>query len=253
MPRSILIWDLPVRLFHWLLAGGFAAAAIIALTLGEHSRFFPYHMMIGLTLALMVLLRIVWGIVGTRHARFSAFAFGPGSVLAYLRGVATGKGPRHIGHNPASAWAIFAMLALILALAATGIGMSLGYEAAEEIHEPLAWATIAVIAAHVLGVIVHTIRHREPITLAMIDGRKDADPAMAIPGARPIVGVVFLAAVGWWAFSLVSAYDAAAGTTRIPLIGTTLALGESEGGEQGGRGAEREHERGGHDDDDDDN
>ena len=78
--RRTLVWDIPTRLFHWLFAGGFIAAAVIALGQSDDSPLFPYHGIIGLALGLMLVLRVLWGIVGTRHARFGSFAFGPRAV-----------------------------------------------------------------------------------------------------------------------------------------------------------------------------
>ena len=88
--NRVLIWDLPTRVFHWLLSGGFIAAAVIALALGEHSPLFPYHAIIGLTIALMVCLRVIWGIAGTRYARFGTFIFGPAAVIEYMKGTLVG-------------------------------------------------------------------------------------------------------------------------------------------------------------------
>lgn len=229
--NAVLIWDLPTRLFHWLLSAGFIAAAIISLAMGEHSPLFPYHAIIGLTITLMVVLRIVWGIVGTRYARFGSFTFGPGAVGGYLKGAIIGGSRRHIGHNPGSAVAIFAMLGLVLALAVTGFMMGQGNEAIKEVHEILAWTTVGVVVMHVLGVAVHTIRHRENITASMIHGRKRAEPSDAIASAKPFVAVLFLAIAGIWAFELVRNYNPATQTTTLPLIGTSLQIGENEGGE----------------------
>lgn len=224
----VLIWDLPTRLFHWLLAAGFSIAAVIALLLGDDSSLFPYHSIIGLTLAIMVALRLVWGLVGTRFARFTSFAFGPTAVLAYLTGVARGTGSRHIGHNPASAYAIYTMLGLIIALAATGIMMGTGNESVKDIHEFLAYAMLAVVGVHVLGVIVHTIRFKENITASMIHGRKHADAALAISSARPIGAAVFLVMTGAFTLSLLTRYDPATQQTTLPLFDTRITLGEAE-------------------------
>lgn len=243
MPGSTLVWDLPVRIFHWALALGFTAAAIISLGLGEDSPLFPYHSIIGLTLGVMVILRIIWGFVGTRHARFSAFAFGPGAVVRYLRGIATGSKHRDVGHNPASAYAIFAMLALVLGMGITGYLMATGDESVKELHEILAYSLLAVVGIHILGVVVHTVRHRDPIALSMIHGRKDTDAANAIRSSRPIIALVALAITGWWAFALVRDFNPATGTTRLPVLGTTLQIGE---------GAEDEEEDGERRSDDDD-
>lgn len=242
--NPVLIWDLPTRLFHWLLSAGFIAAAVIALAMGEHSPLFPYHAIIGLTIALMVVLRIVWGILGTRYARFGSFIFGPGAVVEYMKGAMIGGGKRHIGHNPGSAVAIFALLGLVLALAVTGFMMGQGNEGIKEVHEILAWTTVGVVVVHVLGVAFHTIRHRENITASMIHGRKRAEPSDGIASAKPIVAVLFLAIAGGWAFGLVRNYNPATQTTTLPLFGTSLQLGENEneGGEGGGRDQRQRHE-----------
>jgi cytochrome b len=231
--NRVLIWDLPTRLFHWLLSGGFIAAAIIALALGEHSPLFPYHAIIGLTIALMVCLRVIWGIAGTRYARFGTFIFGPAAVIEYMKGTLTGGGKRYIGHNPGSALAIFALLALVVAMAVTGIMLGQGNESVKEFHEILAWVTVGFVVAHVLGVALHTLRHRENITLSMIHGKKHAAPSDAITSAKPIIAVVFLAIAGAWAFGLVRNYNPATQTTTLPLFGTVLQLGENEG--EGGK------------------
>lgn len=235
--KRFLIWDLPTRLFHWLLTIGVIAAAVISLLLGDHSALFPYHAIIGLVIALMVCLRIIWGFVGTRYARFSTFIFGPGAVIEYMKGALVGGGKRYIGHNPGSALAIFTLLALVLALAVTGIMMDQGNEFVEDLHEILAWVTVGVAAVHVLGVALHTIRHRENITASMIHGKKYAEPADAIPSSRPIIAAVFLIITGGWTLALVRNYNPATQTTTLPLIGTVLLLGEnqSDGGKDSGR------------------
>ncbi len=229
--NRVLIWDLPTRIFHWLLSGGFFASAAISLLLGDDSPIFPYHAIIGLVIAATVVLRIVWGVIGTRYARFGSFLFGPGAVIEYMKGVLTGSGKRHLGHNPGSSYAIFAMLALVLALAVTGWLMSQGNESIKEVHEILAYATLAVIGAHVLGVIVHTMRYRENLTASMIVGTKSAEQSAAISSSQPVVAVLFLLVTGAWAYGLLSNYDAATKTTRVPLLGTSLQLGENEGNE----------------------
>lgn len=224
----VLIWDLPTRLFHWLLASGFSIAAVIALLLGDDSSLFPFHSIIGLALALMVALRLVWGLVGTRFARFTSFAFGPSAVLAYLVGVIRGSGSRHVGHNPASAYAIYTMLGLIIALAATGIMMGTGNQSVKGIHEFLAYAMLAVVGVHILGVIVHTIRFKENITASMIHGRKHADPALATRSARPLTAALFLVITGAFALSLMARYDPATQQTTLPILGIRISLGEDE-------------------------
>ncbi len=243
----VLVWDLPVRLFHWLLAGGLIAAASISLLLGEHSPLFPYHSIIGLVLAFMVALRSIWGVVGTRYARFGSFMFGPAAVVEYLRAIVAGGGKRHIGHNPASAYAILAMIAILTGLSVTGIMLGSGNESVKEVHEVLAYSMVAVAIVHVLGVALHTLRHRENLTASMIHGKKVAEESSGIRSARPLTALASLALVGAWGIGLARNYDPTTRDTRLPFLGTQLQLGEG-GNErsESGKAAHRDRE----DDDD---
>ena len=225
--KRILIWDLPVRLFHWLFAASFLVAFLIATTVDDESSVFAVHMLLGGALAFMVLLRLVWGLVGTRWARLSSFRLNPKELMVYLVSAVTRGAKRYAGHNPGSSIAAVLMFILILGLAITGIMMgSGGGEAAEEIHEILAWSMLAVVGAHLLGIAVHTVRHREFIAASMIDGRKEAEPANAISSVRPVVGLLFLALTALWVTGLVRGYDANTGRVTLPLVGQTLQVGE---------------------------
>ena len=222
-----LIWDLPIRFFHWLFAGAFIVAAVIALGLGDDSPLFPYHGMIGLVLALMLAMRVIWGFVGSRYARFGSFIYSPMAVVRYLRDAAAGRGGRHAGHNPGSAYAIFAMLAIVAGLAVTGVMLGQGNEGVKEIHELLVYAMIGVAGVHVLGVVLHTLRRRENITAGMIHGHKNVPASVGIRSSHPVAAAVFLIALGAWATALVAAYDPATQSTTIPTLGTPVQLGDA--------------------------
>jgi cytochrome b len=248
--KRILVWDLPTRLFHWLLAASFIAAFTIANVVDDDSATFVVHMLLGAVMAAMVVQRVLWGVVGSRYARFRSFAFGPRDVLAYLKGAVSGTGKRHVGHNPGSSVAIWAMLGLTLGLGVSGALMSTN-EALEEVHEVLAYALLAVVVVHVAGVIWHTLRHRENITVSMVSGYKDGEPESAIPSAHPAVAGAFLVLTAVWAGLLVQGYDASTRTVTVPVVGVRLALGEGPeggGGDEHQRGAEEDEE--GEDDDD---
>lgn len=248
MKQRVLVWDLPVRGFHLLFAGGFAAAYLIVKILGEDAPSFPYHAIIGLTLALLVMLRLVWGLVGTRWARFSGLALVPRALLSYMASIVGGQGRRYVGHNPATSVTLLLMFAAVLGLAWTGIQMGQGKEGLKDIHELLANGMLVMVGMHVLGVIVHTIRHRDGIVMGMVDGRKAGDAADAIRGPALPAALAGVILVGFFSGSLLSNYDPSAQTTRIPMLGTQLRLGEAEGNE-GGDGRKEEYEEKEEDDD----
>lgn len=108
--RKILVWDAPVRVFHWLMVLSFAGAYLSA----ESERWQLLHVTLGYTMAGLVVFRILWGLIGTQHARFSAFVHGPRTVVRYLGTLLRGRPEHYTGHNPAGALAIVALLMLTL-------------------------------------------------------------------------------------------------------------------------------------------
>lgn len=230
---QVLIWDLPTRVFHWLLTIGIFVSTAIALTIDEDGSLFSAHMILGIVVGAMVLLRIVWGFIGTRYARFSSFLFGPKALMDYVIGTMKASEPRSIGHNAGSSIAIFAMLGLVLATAFTGLMISSGNEAAEDLHQFASYALIAVVAVHIVGVAWYSLRHNENITLSMFTGRKEGSEADAISSSRPVVGIVFLLFVGFLTVRLFQNYDRTQGKTTFPGLGVNIMLGESEGAEHG--------------------
>ena len=177
---SIKVWDPVVRIFHW----GFAAAVFIALISDEDR---ALHEAAGYAALALILVRILWGFLGPRHARFSSFVRSPGAVLAYLKDVAGLRARRYLGHNPAGG----AMILLLLATAATA-GISgwlsetdrfFGIAWVEDLHRASANALIALIAFHLAGVVFSSVMHSENLVRAMITGRKA--PAPAAEDERP--------------------------------------------------------------------
>jgi cytochrome b len=234
-----------------MFAAGMAAALLIAFFSDDDGALFSYHAIIGLTLVAMVLLRIVWGAVGSRHARFASFPCGASRVLEYARGVVAHKGERYVGHNPGSAYAMLAMLAIMLGLGATGLMMSQGgSDDAKNVHELLAYAMLAVIGGHLLGLIVHKVRHGENIGASMVHGYQMAEGSAGIGSGHPVVAGLFVLMAIMWAGGLLAKYDASARATTIPLIGVPVQLGEAEGGEASG--AEHHRRDAHHHDHDDD-
>ena len=169
MPDNIRVWDLPVRIFHWLLAGSFAVAYLVA----ESEQLRSLHVILGYTATGLILFRVIWGFVGTRFARFSSFLFSPGAAIEYLRSLP--KQPQHyIGHTPAGSYAIYAILLTGLATGITGYMTlkEIGGESLEEVHEVCANVWLALVIVHIAGVFISSWIHRENLVRAMITGYK---------------------------------------------------------------------------------
>lgn len=224
-----LVYDLPTRLFHWLFVGLFLTAFTIAKTVDDDSSWFNYHSLLGITLGFLVLLRIVWGIFGTRHARFSDFDLKPKNLLHYFKGILSGQKRKWAGHNPASSWAAITMMLLAVGLAVTGYLMTSGSdkETFEDIHELFANGLIIVAALHVAGIALHTIRYQEMIGLSMLDGMKaDVPSEEVIKSQKSAVGIVLVGLVFAFGFHIFKNYDSQAQTLKA--FGTTFQLGEEE-------------------------
>jgi cytochrome b len=191
--RPILVWDLPVRLFHWMLVVAFAGAWLTA----ESERWRDVHVLLGYSLAGLIAFRLVWGVIGSRYARFGSFAAGPRSVWRYLRSLAGPQPEHHVGHNPAGGWAIFAIIGLALLTSVTGYMSyeSIGGEFFAELHEGAATAMMLVAAVHVGGVLVSSVLHRENLVGAMFSGMKRGAPSDGIGRPRRIAGMLLLAGV----------------------------------------------------------
>jgi cytochrome b len=191
--NRVLVWDLPTRLFHWLLALSFAGAFLTA----DSERQRDIHVLLGYTFAGLIAFRLAWGIAGTRYARFRSFGFAPREIGRYLGSLLSGAPRRYLGHNPAGSVAIFLLLGLGAAIAASGITMFNGIDGdgLEELHEGAANAMLAVVFVHVAGVLVSSVLHRENLIRSMITGRKLGEPGEGIRSSRAWLGALLLAAV----------------------------------------------------------
>lgn len=220
-PESRLVWDLPVRLTHWALV---AAVAGSWATHYAGVEWFIWHRRLGYAALVLVAFRIVWGVVGTAHARFAGFVRGPRAILDHVRG----RGAITAGHNPLGALSVLAMLAVLLFQAATGLfandeimnmGPFYGWIAPElsnritSLHRASADWLLALIALHVAAVAFYARFLRQPLVRAMISGRKPASvvaPGDEIAGSRLPLAAAILAAC---AIALALAVAAAPETT----------------------------------------
>ena len=203
-PASTLVWDPLVRFGHWALVAAFAVAYLSAEE--EAGGPDPLHVWGGYVVGVIVVLRVVWGFVGPRHARFSDFVRSPIVALAYFRDLLYGRARRYVGHSPAGGAMVIALLVCLAATVVTGLmaygeqgkgplaavlvadananGNEAGHRALAEtrgeqtestigeLHGLIANITVALVVAHIFGVAVASFVHRENLVLAMITGRK---------------------------------------------------------------------------------
>lgn len=171
---SVKVWDIPVRLFHWSLAASFTIAFITA----ESERWRDIHVVAGYAVAGLIAFRLIWGIVGSQHARFADFLPTPGKLKTYIGSLLAGRPEHYVGHNPAGALAIFALLTLGLLSAATGwatyeeLGGHRVGKWMEELHEGAANAMLIVVGIHIAGVAISSWLHHENLVRAMVTGWK---------------------------------------------------------------------------------
>jgi cytochrome b len=174
-PRALRVWDRAVRLLHWALVASVALAALSTLVL------FGVHQPAGYVALVVVALRVLWGGVGGRYARFTQFVRAPRTTLRYLRLLLAHREPRYLGHNPLGGWMVVALMLCVSGLALTGwlytTDAFWGNEAVEDAHRALAWALLGLVLAHVCGVIFTGLRQRENLVAAMFSGAKRAPEA----------------------------------------------------------------------------
>ncbi|MBO6946892.1 MAG: cytochrome b/b6 domain-containing protein [Rhodospirillales bacterium] len=171
-PSTVKVWDPVVRIFHWSLVGAFAVAW---LTGDELDRI---HEIAGYVILGLIAIRLVWGLIGPRYARFTQFVPGVQGFTDYVADIRKGREPRHLGHNPAGGAMVVALIVMLLVTGGSGWMMTLdmfwGAEWVEEVHEVMANAMLVLVGLHVLGVVVASIRHHENLVRAMMTGRKRA-------------------------------------------------------------------------------
>ena len=201
--EQVKVWDIGVRLFHWTLVVLFAVAYLT----GDDESL--VHIYAGYGVSALIAFRILWGFIGTRHARFTDFIYGPKATMAYARSMRSGKPIHYLGHNPLGGWMVVALLLSLAgacwsgleAYAAEGHGPlahreSLvirsalahgdedeaksgkengGDEFWEETHEVLANLSVALVLLHIAGVAVASVMHREKLVKGMITGYKNVE------------------------------------------------------------------------------
>jgi cytochrome b len=203
------LWDIPTRLFHWSLV----VLIPLAWWSAEEERY-DLHEWVGYTLLVLIVARIIWGFIGSQHARFTDFLRGPGAVMAYVRG----EGGDSAGHNPLGGWGVVAMITLILLQAVSGLfnsedamfhgplyyAVDTGFrDTMGEIHEVAFNVLVAFLVFHLLAICYYQLRKRQPLLRAMVFGsapeREGRAPVVAL--WRYLILVMVLAGLLWLGLS----------------------------------------------------
>lgn len=215
--RPVRVWDLPTRLFHWLLAAG-VIAQIVTAKIGGNAMI--WHFRIGYCVFALIGFRLIWGFIGGRWSRFASFLYAPATVLRYLRGDHRPNDHFHVGHNPLGSGSVFAMLALLTVQIATGlvaddeianIGPLNKFVSGALATSATAWhkgpgqaILITLVVLHIGAIVFYRLRRNQNLVQPMITGDK------ALPGDVPasedtrLSRVRALALIAIWAGIVVS-------------------------------------------------
>ena len=209
--NRVLVWDLPTRLFHWLL---FICVVLSFVTGNIGGNAMEYHLLSGYAILVLLIFRLTWGFVGSRTARFSSFVKGPATVFSHMAGLLQRKAETpYLGHNPLGGWSIVAMLLVLFVQVATGLfanddilteGPFYAW-VSKEVSDLLTWVhlinrfvLVALITIHIFAVFFYFFFKHENLIVPMITGRKrrpaDVDnPAASNLLAAAIFGLAILA------------------------------------------------------------
>ena len=199
--QAIMVWDMPVRVVHWLLAICFAGGWLTS----ESERLAMIHYAFGYTACLLVLIRLLWGLIGTRYARFSQFLKSPKAVLEHFMAMLRGHPHHDVGHNPAGGLVMFALMLLILLIGFTGylsVKEFLG-NFASEAHEVVANLVLGLVIVHIVAAIGMSLIERQNLVRSMVTGKKRGMPEQGISYPQYLIGAfIFLGALYFFYLTL---------------------------------------------------
>lgn len=203
--KYVRVWDLPLRVFHWLLAVAVAAAMLTGQIGGN---LMVWHGRLGILIAGLIGFRLAWGLVGSTHSRFSSFVRGPAAIAAYLRGSWHG-----LGHNPLGALSVLGLLTVLGLQASGGLfanddiafqGPLYGLVSKDTsdwmtgLHRKGFWLVLALVALHIAAIVFYTRVKGERLVGAMLSGQKEvADHRPTeTPTGGGTIALLFALAVG---------------------------------------------------------
>ncbi len=188
--KTILVWDIPTRVFHWLLVICFAGAWLTS----ESERLQMIHYAFGYSACVLVLFRLIWGVVGTRYARFTQFLKGPAEMMKHAKGLLSSHLHSTVGHNPVGGIVMVGLMLLILLIGLTGyfsvkefLGDLMG-----EAHEAIASLALAVAVIHIAAAIIMSVIQKENLVKAMVTGKKRGLPEQAIRFPQYLIGLLLI-------------------------------------------------------------
>lgn len=222
-------YDFPVRIFHWIFAFLFVLSFSIAQLIDDDSTLYAYHMLSGMLMFSIVILRLAWGFVGSKTSKFNSFKLKPSDFIGYIYSIMSTKSKRYLGHNPASSYAAIFMMVFSIGMCLTGLLMATRINKSffEEIHELIANGFLVVVLLHITGALLHQIRHNDGMILSMLNGKKaKIDGETEIKSNHPIVAFVFVIYIIGMGNYLITNFDNTNG--KLNAFGTHLQLGEKE-------------------------
>lgn len=204
----IRVWDLPVRIVHWVIVALLVGLLVTGL---QGDEWLVWHMRFGQTMLALGVFRVLWGFVGSRNARFSAFLRGPAEIVRYVRSF-TGHHERHATHNPLGGWMVVLLLVALLVQATTGLftnddvlyGGPLSEkvtkdtsDAVSAFHRRFWWVVATLSAVHIAAVLAYLALWKDNLIVPMLTGQKELPPGSATPGdaaASTVKAALLLAA-----------------------------------------------------------
>lgn len=210
----VLAWDWPARVCHWGFALSLSTSLIIAFRSHPESDLFKYHMVVGLLAAWFLAIRMVLGFWGSAQSRWRAFFHPPRRIAGYFATVLLGRTDEHQGLNPGTALFAPALYVTSVALIVTGFDA----DWVESWHGWLAWAAVGLIGAHLLGLTLHAVRHRELTPLAMVHGKQAATSVVAPARSHFAWGVAVLTLSCLLAGLAVGCFDPRLSEFHVPLL-----------------------------------
>ncbi len=179
--ERVYVWDPIVRIFHWTLLVAFTVAYF------TEDDMLKVHVWAGYIVGALILVRVLWGFIGSPHARFADFLYAPATTLRYVRDLVFMRAPRYLGHSPGGGAMVIVLLLFLAATVVTGLIVYGGDQQAgplagmftretgeglEDVHELLANITLALVLAHIAAVVLASFEHRENLVRAMVTGYK---------------------------------------------------------------------------------